>query len=382
MGDAESILISPETSAFRFGTASGSAPERADPVPLQQFDDPSAIADLAKVAEALVRDLDGDGVIVVWRPNLGDATFLHGAGACAHHVAGADRRLALMLTVVMQAGSSPRTYWRLADDGTAEEMLTVALPVEAGTVFLSVLFLRPDRSTRARVTEGITRLLPFVQPFIAGWVSRMAAAASIAGLTSALDGVGIGVVLVDSDGQILVANAAADRLLIIGDGLRRRGASLLGFRLADTAKLNAAIDQAIAPSKTPAANERLALSLLRANGSSLIVAVFPTLQNSVFGHAAAAVICVVDPDLDVRSLIGRVSKIYGMSRVETGLACELAMGRSLIEAATSLRVREATARTYLKQLFLKTGTHRQVELVRLLIAGAAAMPSDVRPLEA
>jgi DNA-binding CsgD family transcriptional regulator len=45
----------------------------------------------------------------------------------------------------------------------------------------------------------------------------------------------------------------------------------------------------------------------------------------------------------------------------------LAIGKSLQEAAEAMRIKDQTARSYLKQIFLKTDTKRQAELVRLML---------------
>jgi DNA-binding CsgD family transcriptional regulator len=43
----------------------------------------------------------------------------------------------------------------------------------------------------------------------------------------------------------------------------------------------------------------------------------------------------------------------------------LASGMTILEAGEALDVSANTARTHLRSLFAKTGTHRQAELVRL-----------------
>ncbi len=60
---------------------------------------------------------------------------------------------------------------------------------------------------------------------------------------------------------------------------------------------------------------------------------------------------------------------------ETALAVQLAMGNSLERAAEALEICKETARTQLKSVFGKTGTHRQGELVALL----GSLPAEPRP---
>ncbi len=64
-------------------------------------------------------------------------------------------------------------------------------------------------------------------------------------------------------------------------------------------------------------------------------------------------------------------QLYGLTRAESRLAAKLAQGRSLDEAAAMLNITTQTARGYIKRILGKTGTKRQVELVRLLLLSPA-----------
>ena len=48
----------------------------------------------------------------------------------------------------------------------------------------------------------------------------------------------------------------------------------------------------------------------------------------------------------------------------------LANGNSLVDSAKAMHVTEQTARSYLKQIFVKTETNRQAELVRLMLTSS------------
>lgn len=60
--------------------------------------------------------------------------------------------------------------------------------------------------------------------------------------------------------------------------------------------------------------------------------------------------------------------LYGLTRKETALVNGLLQGLSLDEYCAANFVSANTARTHLKSVYLKTGTHRQAELVRLFAA--------------
>ena len=65
--------------------------------------------------------------------------------------------------------------------------------------------------------------------------------------------------------------------------------------------------------------------------------------------------------------------LFGLSHAETRLAVPLMRGGSLTQVCLSLRISRETAKSQLQALFDKTGTHRQGELVALLLASVSAL---------
>jgi DNA-binding CsgD family transcriptional regulator len=61
---------------------------------------------------------------------------------------------------------------------------------------------------------------------------------------------------------------------------------------------------------------------------------------------------------------------FGLTPSEARLALRLVTGESLRSAALALNVSYETARTALKVIFTKTGTHRQSELVIVILRTA------------
>jgi DNA-binding CsgD family transcriptional regulator len=57
---------------------------------------------------------------------------------------------------------------------------------------------------------------------------------------------------------------------------------------------------------------------------------------------------------------------FQLTRAEAALALRLAEGESLADAAAALDIAYNTARSHLRAIFAKSGTHRQVQLVALL----------------
>jgi DNA-binding CsgD family transcriptional regulator len=86
-----------------------------------------------------------------------------------------------------------------------------------------------------------------------------------------------------------------------------------------------------------------------------------------------AIVFVGDPDRPVEIDPARICQIYGLSRAEARVVALLARGYRLDQVAEALGVAYETVRKHLKQVFGKTGTARQAELVRLLVTGPAGL---------
>jgi DNA-binding CsgD family transcriptional regulator len=75
---------------------------------------------------------------------------------------------------------------------------------------------------------------------------------------------------------------------------------------------------------------------------------------------------IVDPDEHREPVEPILRQAFGLTPAEARLAVGLAAGRDLTEIAHAFGVEVGTARTQLKSIFAKTGSHRQGELVALL----------------
>jgi DNA-binding CsgD family transcriptional regulator len=64
-----------------------------------------------------------------------------------------------------------------------------------------------------------------------------------------------------------------------------------------------------------------------------------------------------------------VATHYGLTPAEARLAVTLVEGKTLEEAVQLLDITVHTARTQLRSVFAKTETHRQPELIALLLCG-------------
>jgi DNA-binding NarL/FixJ family response regulator len=61
-------------------------------------------------------------------------------------------------------------------------------------------------------------------------------------------------------------------------------------------------------------------------------------------------------------------RLYGLTTAEAAVAIRLIQGDGIKPIAESMCLSAGTVRTHVQHIFDKTGTHRQAELVRTLLA--------------
>lgn len=118
------------------------------------------------------------------------------------------------------------------------------------------------------------------------------------------------------------------------------------------------------------------IPLAAANGGgAIILHVVPVRRNArdIFSRSLAVVIAtpvgqVGPPDMRV------LSGLFDLTPGEARVARELASGASLESVSLTLGLKIETVRTYLKRIFVKTGTRRQAELTHML-SGLGRVPA-------
>ena len=234
---------------------------------------------------------------------------------------------------------------------------------------LTVFFEELSNERRAEVLAVYTARRPFAIGYFRLWQANRANIRQIRATEAALSLIDLGIILISGTGKVVFANTAARALLDEGSCIRERNHQVRAATLSDTVRLQSAISHVLQASVEPQKLSQSPLLALQRNGMPpLVVSVLPMTHGVDEASDVAAMLFIVDPALDVAVLLKPVCKLFQLSNVESILAAQLATGRTLAEAATTLRVKEATARSYLKQVFAKTGTNRQAELVRILLS--------------
>ena len=190
-----------------------------------------------------------------------------------------------------------------------------------------------------------------------------------------LEMMGVGVLIVDANAKLLIANSAADDLLTVGDGLRSWAGRLCCDRPQESNALQNAIGAvARTPGRGPAVATDLRISRTLAD-SPLTVHVLPTAavpaKTGLAPGAAAAAVFAIDPAARIANVDG-FAAAHGLTGAERGVLREIVRCGGLVATAKKLNVALPTARTHLQHIFQKTGTANQAELV------ARVMCSPVR----
>jgi DNA-binding CsgD family transcriptional regulator/PAS domain-containing protein len=196
-----------------------------------------------------------------------------------------------------------------------------------------------------------------------------------------LDHLSLGILIVDAGGRICVANQAAERMLAEADGLSVRSGIVCAAHSADQQRLTEAIaaaaDVAAGRGLEPASRLGIWRPSFKPAYSVLVSPSRPQLFAGLERPAAA--LFITDPAAAAASVRDLLVSLYGLTAAEASLAECLAQGTTLREAAEMNGVSRNTVKSQLQQVFSKTDTHRQAELVRLVSALAGPVQRDRTP---
>ncbi|RKR31222.1 helix-turn-helix transcriptional regulator [Paraburkholderia sp. BL17N1] len=191
----------------------------------------------------------------------------------------------------------------------------------------------------------------------------------------------IGVILLDAAMRLIFANRCAEALARSCDGLLLTGQGVSAARPSDAKNLRDAIATAIGLNNSGRDVSETAMRAQvpmrcylarRPPRLPLVVRVLPVSESDVREGISAgtrAVLFVIELDKPVGIEPIVLAATFHLTRREAALAALLAQGMELAEAASRSGIGIGTARGYLKQILAKTDTHRQAELVSLLLRG-------------
>lgn len=252
-------------------------------------------------------------------------------------------------------------------------------------VVLAQAFLRPREGGAFDAPEiaKMTALMPHLTRSSRLRLLISAMQDELDDLRRALDALSSAVVILDRTGTIVCANAHAEALCREPSGIRIEGGKLTASTLSARRELTAAFaktaDAADATTRSPtsaAGAPTIAVPLgHERDAPCLSIVVFALRPQSELrercARSARMLVVVHDPRRRVCLNQAMVTKLYQLTPTEAALARALTQGHTLAEFAMSRGCSEETARTHLKRILNKTRTHRQADLVRVLLTDAA-----------
>jgi DNA-binding CsgD family transcriptional regulator len=191
-----------------------------------------------------------------------------------------------------------------------------------------------------------------------------------------------GAMLADASGRVVLANAAAKAMLDARDGMFLCDGHLAVAGSPDALlKLVASCARRSVGIGGPGGELKVPRDFPR---SPLHVTAAPLRSDTrlpdvpwIGVGSPVALVTVTDRDLDRRRRQMNLRRRFDLTSMEAALAVEILRGDGRKAAARRCGISDATAKTHLKNIFEKTGTHRQAELVRCLLGAAEAQGGNI-----
>jgi DNA-binding CsgD family transcriptional regulator/PAS domain-containing protein len=193
--------------------------------------------------------------------------------------------------------------------------------------------------------------------------------------TEALDRFRTGVIVVNSNGKVILMNRVGEAILQRRDGLTLLTDGVRAARGQETSRLRKAIAAVSLQHGSEVQRPGTVLLISRPSRTRPFeVLVSPLPASSRLGRGGpAAALFITDPE-DGAELDSQVMRqLFGLTPAEVRLAMALVKGTSVEEYAQEAAISSNTARTHVKRIYSKTGVRRQSELVRLLLKSSAGI---------
>lgn len=181
--------------------------------------------------------------------------------------------------------------------------------------------------------------------------------------TFAFDRFLVGVVIVDDSGAVKLMNKEAERILAEDDGLGVSEGVIKGAVPKQNTKLYDGIRKAFLREF-----DDEIVSFPRLSGGRPYLVLIPGQRFSPEEKPEAIVLLVIDTEQRTKVSGDTLVRLYNLTPSETRVALMLIDGKRLDQIAEELDVAQTTVVFHLKNLFRKTDTNRQADLIRVLLS--------------
>jgi len=191
-------------------------------------------------------------------------------------------------------------------------------------------------------------------------------------LCATLDHFSAGFLVVFPDGKILHANRMAHQMMSEGWPIQSNNGVLQASGKKETALLLKSLRQVAETAEdSPPADIRLDICLANAaSPKGFAIATMKLLASTTLNPPPVALFVT---NIGSRSdcALSAIAECFGLTRAETRTLHHFVKGGTVAEAAHALAVSENTVKTHLQNIFAKTRSSRQAQLVKLV--------NDLRP---
>ncbi|MCP5143546.1 MAG: response regulator [Gammaproteobacteria bacterium] len=196
----------------------------------------------------------------------------------------------------------------------------------------------------------------------------------VTALGRALDPMPMGVLILSRRMHVLFANREAQRLLVSTAGISCEGGKLRVSNDVERRLLQKLLDEAL---HTTPAHCQAPVGLARIHDpetdSTLVISIMSSTCGDDPDRSPVAIAYLFDPNQSRQISIDVLMSEYRLTEAECRLVALMMNGTTLENAASQLEIAANTARTHLKNIFQKTGTKRQTELLLKLARGPAGL---------
>ncbi len=223
-----------------------------------------------------------------------------------------------------------------------------------------------DSPERVKLVSG---LVPHLQQALRTQDKLAALANSTVELAGALEVVRHGIIIVAGEHLVINLNSAAERIFRAEDGLCMRSGRITATSTHAQHKLCCAIQNALAAEGSTVRRGRSFTCLRPSGRRPYVIDVLPSYRRDAEGplRQPMALVLIIDPEDEPEPAAALLRRLYRLTNAEAEIALHVMHGADLKQISEELSISSTTVRTHLQHIFDKTDTHRQAELVRLLL---------------
>ena len=188
----------------------------------------------------------------------------------------------------------------------------------------------------------------------------------------ALDRLNIGVFITLGDGQLVLRNREADRIIDLADGVSvDQGRRLVIAADQKQREFARAVSETSATAASEGDRPEVLLSVARKSGADpFLLAVSPLRDDGTTLEAKfrGAIVFAIDPENRKCVSSAGMEKLYSLSPAEADVLSKLLGGQKAAEIAEARNTSQETVRSQIKSVLSKTNTNKQSDLIRLAVS--------------